>query len=197
MHFQFCRYRSWAKAWLAPLLTLGVPLPEFNFSLCSPTLPTLSLLQRGASPSTSLEGARHPSVSYMQRQHAWSSHIAHLSPQWWILSRPFSLDPSIVFRASLMAPVALCLWCYHLIHAGCLPVQHCLPCKQKLGAGPTGISVIFVSSPYPAHAGVYWMTPQANIREYKWSFQTLFCLINQLLFIESLVFNFLKIFIGV
>lgn len=66
-----------------------------------------------------------------------------------------SLDPSIVFQASLMAPVALCLWCSHLIHAGCLPVQHCLPCKQKLGAGPTSISVIFVSSPCPAQAGVY------------------------------------------
>ena len=44
---------------------------------------------------------------------------------------------------------------YHLIHAGCLPVQLCLPCGQKVGVGPTCILVIFVSSPYPAHSSVY------------------------------------------
>ena len=44
---------------------------------------------------------------------------------------------------------------YHLIHAGCLPVQLCLPRGQKVGAGPSRILVIFVSSPYPAHSSVY------------------------------------------
>lgn len=170
-----------AKAWLLfPCSLFGGPTDWIqHFPSC--TFSALSFY-RGDHPQVYLW--RYQGTIAILK-HAWLRHTVHLSL---LIMKPFQTFQPGLFQctpANLMAPIALCSWCYHLSHAGCVSVLLCLPCEQKLGASTIGIWVIFLFSPYPVHSSYsvksYWMIHQIILENINYFFRHCFCLTNNYL----------------
>lgn len=150
MYFRLCRCRLWAQLLLpcshlrSHCLSLASPFFLLHTSHLVPSTEGTILKYAFVETKALLAILKHKEEAIVVQHIAHLSHLLTMKSFQTLQSGHFLCTPS-----NLMAPTALCSWCYHGSHVGCLFVLLCLSCEQKLGTQTIGISVVFIWSPLP------------------------------------------------